>query len=254
MIHQAIASTILLLLVAGIASAQSGTAFRAEGYLGYTNLELGPIDEDAFQGGAGGSFSAFWDALYFQFDVFGDHLEYQDFDTDTVGGAIHAGWRDPERGALGVAATYDHLELFDQGSDLGRAGLEGELFLDRFSFGATAGFAQLEGDSTGYADAALTFYPTDRARLRLRAGAYDVEESDPFVMFGANGELLLFDSLALFARWEATLVDDRLDYEQHSIVGGVRLYFGAEEPSLIAYDRRHFKESCLGVAIFARAC
>lgn len=239
----------VLLLPAATVSAESRVALRAEGYIGYSKIDLGFFDEDTFQGGGTGSASLVVDQLYLQGDVFGDAMDFDVLDTDTVGGGVHFGWRDAERGSVGAVGVYNNQDrsILSDSLDIWRAGLEGELFLDRVTLGLNSGYLQIDDDSTGYFDAGIQFYPIDRARLSFSGGVFDIEEDDPFGVVGAGGEFLLVGPLAAFARWEATFVDtSSVDIDQHSVVVGVRLYWGADEPTLLTYDRAHFKRACSG--------
>lgn len=239
-------------------------AVRADGYLGYSHLEshlgIQDADGDAFQGGGSASASAVFDRLYTQLDVFGDKTDFDvngsdfDFAAKSVGVGGRVGWRDAERGSLGFVGLYDHLELDGSDTDAGRIGLESELFLDRVTLSLDGGDAQFDDEDSGYLDGRVAFYPTDRWRLDLGAGAFDLEEDDQTVVAGAGGEVLLLDVLSAFVRWEASFFDSTIDVEQHSVLVGARLYWGAETPSLVAYDRQHFKRSCGGYRFVARLC
>jgi hypothetical protein len=243
----------LAVLPASTISAEPSFAVRAEGYVGYTNIELGDFEEDAFQGGGAGSASVVFDQLYLQGDVFGDVMDFDAGKSEIVGGGAHVGWRDAERGSAGIVGTYnDYTHL--SSTEVWRAGLEGEIFLDRLTLAADAGYFDQDGDSTGYAVGGLAFYPADRARLHLRGGAFDLEESDPFGLIGAGGEILVVDPLAVFVRWEASILESSIDIQQHSIVVGLSLYWGADAPSLLTYDRAHFKQSCGGFLLAGRSC
>ena len=117
----------LAVLPTSTISAEPKLAVRAEGYIGYTNLEVEHLEEDAFQGGGTGSASAVFDPLYLQADVFGNVMEFDRDSTESVGAGVHLGWRDPERGSAGLVGVYTDLSE----SDTGRGGLEGELFFPR---------------------------------------------------------------------------------------------------------------------------
>ncbi len=243
----------LLVLPGTTASAEPRFALRGEGYVGYTNLEVVNSEEDAFQGGGTGSASAVFDSLYLQADVFGDVTDFDGAKSELVGAGGHLGWRDAERGSFGAAGTYNRQDLGD--TDLWRAGLEGEIFIDRLSLAAMAGYAEAEDDGAIYLDFGAMFYPTDRVRLDVRGGAYEIEDDDPIGTAGAGGEFLFSSFAAGFVRWEASFFDSGfLEIDQHSIVAGLRLYWGADEPSLVAYDRAHFKKACGGLVLLGRYC
>jgi hypothetical protein len=62
----------LALVPIATASAEPDLALRVEGYLGYSNLDVGFVDLDAFQGGGTGSVSVVFEQFYLQGDLFGD--------------------------------------------------------------------------------------------------------------------------------------------------------------------------------------
>ena len=242
----------LTVLPTSTTSAEPKLAVRAEGYIGYTDLEVVNVDEDAFQGGGAGSASAVFDWLYLQGDVFGNVMEFDSEDVESGGAGAHLGWRDSERGSAGLVGVYTDL---NDGTDVGRTGFEGELFIDRLTLAANIGYLGIESDDYGYADASIALYPVDRARLHFRGGAFGFDDNEPFGMLGAGGEFLFLDVLSAFTRWEASFYDDSgLDIEQHSIVFGLNLYWGSDEPSLRSYDRTHFKPSCGGYLLVGRFC
>ena len=261
-IFSASLTLMLALLPAATISAEPSVALRAEGYVGYSNLQIDfpgffrSVDEDAFQGGGTGSASVVFDKLYLQADVFGDVTDYNRLEADTVGGGLHLGWRDAERGSAGLAGAYNQQDVEDLGIDIGRGGFEGEIFIDRLTLSANVGYASIEDDDTGYFDAGVAFYPTERARLQFGGGVFDLDADDPLGTVGANAEYLVATPLAAFTRWEASFVESSgVEVDQHSIVVGLRLYWGAHEPSLLAYDRSHFKRTCSGVLLIAgRVC
>jgi len=256
------------LLPFGVASAEPVVAVRGEGYLGYSEIDLFNVDIEGFQGGGVGSASLVLDGLYLQGDVFGDSEKLDvesssaDYDADDFGAALRGGWRDAEKGSLGVVGTFNRVELrlsdsglsVDSDYDIWRAGAESELFLDRVTFALNAGFLQVDEDSTGMVDAGVSYYPIDRVKLNLRGGVVDIEEDDPTGLVGASGEWLFVDPLSAFLRWQSAILDEGDGIERHSIVVGVRLYWGAEDASLLRYDRAHFKESCADFSLASRAC
>ena len=247
----------LVLLPIAATSAEPDAAVRVEGYIGYSQVDVLSLDDDGLQGGGTGSASVVFDKLYLQTDIFGDVTDYDILNTDNIGGSGHVGWRDAEHGSFGVVGTYNRVgHEIDDGIDLWRTGFEGEAFLDRITFSTNAGYMQIDDDSTGYVDAGIAFYPIDRARIDLNGGVVDIEEHDPIGFVTASGEFMVADPVAAFARWEAEFINTSDgDYESHSIVVGMRLYWGADQPSLLAYDRAHFKRSCMGYRLIgARLC
>jgi len=256
---------LVVLLSATVSSSDTSVTVRGEAYIGYSNLDIDldfgfpgstSADDKALQGGGAASIAIISSGFYVQADAFGDRAEYNDFDLDTevAGGGGHLGWRDPDRGSVGIGGTYNSLDPGDE--DFGRAGIEGELFLNRVTLSLNGGWAELADDTTGYADIGVAFYPIDRARMNMSGGLYGIDESDPLGYLRVGGEFLFASPVAAFARWEASFLDDGFaEVQQHSIVFGLRLYWGAEEASLQVYDRAHFKPSCIGILLGgARIC
>lgn len=258
-------ASILVAWGSGAAAAEPSFALRGEGYVGYSNIhaEL-PFAEDeldSFAGGGAGSAALVLGPLYLQAEIAGEATNYDQPESETVGGGGRVGLRDTARGAIGFVGSYNEQELEDTAEfDVWRAGLESELFLDRVTLAANLGYSELSAggldEDSLYIDAGVSFYPTDRIRLHAMGGAYGVEEGDEAIgLVGADAELLALDVLSLFARWEAGILDDVIEIQQHSLTFGVRVYWGAEEPSLLAYDRGLLKNACVGLQFaFARFC
>lgn len=241
---------ILVMSQSAASSAEPAAAVRVEGYVGYATFEAGPVDEDAFQGGGAASVSTVFDRLYLQADVFGDAADFDIVELDTVGAGGHLGWRDPEQGSFGLAGAYNRLEIENLDTDHGRVGFEGELFLDRLTLAGNVGYSDLDGDSSGYLDLGASFYPVDQARVHVGGGVFDIEESDPLGTVNAGAEYLVGSFVSAFARWEAAFAEvASFDLEDHSIVFGARLYWGADQPTLLSYDRTRFKRTCSGVRL-----
>jgi len=248
-------TTCLALTPIATASAEHGVAVRAEGYLGYSNLDLGIVDLDAFQGGGAASASANFDEIYLQGDVFGDDMDFErGAKADNVGSGLHMGWRDSNRGSVGAVGTYNSLDLGGGTAEIYRVGLESEAYLERVTLGLNAGYLDLDGSSLAYVETLFALYPTDHARINFRIGAVGIEDSDRLVTLGLGANFLMNDSVAPFLRWEASISDEFSDVFQHSLVAGLTLYFGAETPSLQTYDRSFFKQSCSGILIIGRLC
>jgi len=166
------------------------------------------------------------------------------------GVTAHLFWRNPSIGLLGLYGEYLNADVpstvtippTSGNSDLVRAALEGELYLDRFSFEGRAGW---EGGSIGtrfYDRANIAFYPVDNFRMALG----QIEEAGQ----GFGTFMLEFQP---DEKLGATFFAEAL--ESHNIVsafGGVRFYFGAPAKSLIAHAREddpdvNIPEDLLGI-------
>ncbi|HEB91362.1 MAG TPA: hypothetical protein ENI85_17430 [Deltaproteobacteria bacterium] len=230
-------------------------AVRVDGYLGYGNLDLFLFEEDAFQGGGSGSVSAVFDAFYVQADVFGDVMDFEgSLEARNVGPGLHLGWRDPDRGSAGVVGTYGHLDLGVDSLDVYRAGVEGEIYLDRLTMGLSGGYLDFSGADLAYLDVRLGFYPVERLRLGIRVGADGVEESNPQFGLGLDAAVLATRTVVPFLRWEASLPTRFSRVVQHSLAAGLALYWGEAESSLRARDRNAFNRPCRGLLVVGRLC
>jgi hypothetical protein len=153
---------------------------------------------------------------------------------------VHLFWRDPSKGLLGAYASYaawdttSTISVSDPidgiatvaGATVGKVGVEGEAYFDRVSLEGLAAYQF--GTNSGFAGkATLALYPTDDLRLDIGARylegpgaslAGGLEWSPPgtAVSFFADG------SLGQNGSWSA--------------LGGLKVFFGGEQKSLI---RRH---------------
>jgi hypothetical protein len=269
-LDHSITAWILVSMIAapGVSGAQDDLALavRGEGYLGYSKLEIDgsliDFDGDGLDGGAAGSVSAIVESFYLQGDVLGDFSHFDNFDPERVAGVGHLGWRDAALGSFGIVGAINHSDENGSSTDEWRTGIEAQAFVRRFTLGLDAGYfdgnasSNANGNELVYLRGRVAFYPLERIRLDLKGGALGVgKKDDPIALLGAGAEFLVLDSLSAFVRWETSFVDDGgTDIDEHSVVGGVRLYWGSEQPSLESYDRERFNESCLGIRTFGRSC
>jgi hypothetical protein len=156
-----------------------------------------------------------------QLDIGGGDLDGTDF--YGVGG--HLFMRDPESYLIGVHAQYIDLDGFD----IFRIGPEAEFYFGNFTLSAFAGLEDAESlDDDVIADIEAAYYITEdfkvsggyRRFLDIDAGAVGVE-FQPGIGF----------PVSLFA--DAMFGSD--DYT--SIMGGIRIYFGSGDKSLMARHR-----------------
>jgi len=156
------------------------------------------------------------------------------------GAAGHLFWRDPSVGFLGGYASYvgwgdgvttiggvDDAPLYDiAGARVARVGIEGEAYLGRLSLEAAAAYQA--GSNTGFAGrTALAYYATDDLRLDI---GYNYLQG-PGGSFTAGAEWQLSNTGSTVFADAAYKSSD-----SWSAVGGIRMYFGGEQKSLI---RRH---------------
>ncbi len=208
--------------------AVSSINFKIAPYVGYQDDEWG-------DGGNFGLIGSVAIPLGHRFGAeIGGHIAGVDGDFFARGEG-HVFWRNPSRGLVGV---YGSIEGFDDvggfDTDAWRLAVEGAAYLDRVTVDGRLGYEDMstpQRDVDGvYAVANVHYYATDD--LRLTAGVrrmYDMNMGALGVEYQL-GRGFLGSGTSLFA--DARFGDD--DYT--AIWGGFRMYFGAEEKSLI---RRH---------------
>lgn len=163
-----------------------------------------------------------------------------------VGG--HLFWRDPAVGLLGAYASYVSWDLattsagttvetvFDiAGGSVGKVGVEGEAYLGQVSLEGLAGYQF--GTNTGLTGTAtVALYPTDDLRLDL--GVRYLQGPGASIFAGAEWQPS-GTHMSLFA--DASVGAD----SQWSALGGVKVYFGGEQKSLIRRHREDDPDSLL---------
>lgn len=169
----------------------------------------------------------------FQIDGGYGYLSGSPSDPQIGGVGGHLFWRDPDVALLGI---YGHYAALDTDSAAGtvdtwRYGVEGELYLDRFSIEAFAGADTLDGnggsDTTFNGEALAAFYATEN--FRIDAGiVHQFDETlgkvgaEVMLPFGANNTSLY----ASGTFGNATTVK-----------AGLRIYFGEAGKSLMGRHR-----------------
>jgi opacity protein-like surface antigen len=140
-----------------------------------------------------------------------------------VGG--HFFMRDPQSYLLGVHAQYIDLDGFD----ILRIGPEAELYLGNITLSAFAGLEDAEGLSDDViANIEAAFYVTEDFKL---SGGYRRFLNVDAGALGVEFQPGLGYPVSLFA--DAMIGSD--DYT--SIMGGIRIYFGGDDKSLMARHR-----------------
>lgn len=200
--------------------AVSGPNGKVEIGAGWADIDSFSSDE-VFRGGAAFSFPV-GDMFGIQADV----TALDAFGETAVGGAAHFFTRDPNSYLFGVYGGY-----VDAGSaDAWYIGPEAELYLDNISIEAVGGYMDFS-DGIGsefYAVGDVALYATDNLRLSIGASTVAGFESGRAGLEWFMGDTGIPASLT---------VDGRLGEDGFtSIMGGISLYFGGEDKSLI---RRH---------------
>lgn len=141
----------------------------------------------------------------------------------------HLFWRDPSRGLLGAYANVLHVDSFG-GLQSYIAGVEGALYLDRFSIDGTIGAQHGDLMSTDFFDdIRISYYPIDD--LNLFIGQSYSFGTNSF-NYGAEWALpsQSRSAVSVFAQGATFEGGD------HAVSLGLRVYFGQNQKSLL---RRH---------------
>jgi hypothetical protein len=186
--------------------------------------DIDPIDPTAvFRGGASLSIP-----VSDRFGLQADIAALSEFGDSYRGAALHAFTRNPDSYLLGIAGGFGAANA----ATFGYIGPEAEFYADRVSVEAWAGYMNLDlagvqsSQFFGFGD--IAYYPDDN--LRLSVGASTVAG---FKSGDVSGEWLLSDSgLPLSLTAEGRVGD--AGFVTASL--GLKLYFGAEDKTLI---RRH---------------
>jgi hypothetical protein len=145
---------------------------------------------------------------------------------DNIAGVgAHLFWRDPARGLAGVYGDHVHWDGFG-GNSVSRLAAEGELYLGRVSLEGMIGAEFGELNDRVFARSNIAYYPRDDVRLFVGHRYLGGEHA---LALGAEWQVAP-RGVALFA--EGQVGDDT----GSAILGGLRIYFGDRDKSLI---RRH---------------
>jgi hypothetical protein len=214
--------------------------------------------------GGRGALDAARGSLHLQTDFSGEGTVHNRHSDDTylgsLGGGLHAGWRDPELGSLGAFGSMGQFEINDlDGKDptsfAWGVGLEGQIFFDPVTLYLQSGYLDREpvssgGDkdalkNAGFARAVGRFFIGDDFEIEAE-GSYAQGKMDPdgdnVLIPGWGVELdyrLPGTPIAGFLRYTGAYYfqDDDTDKMLENRIGfGLRAYFG--QPSLKANDRR----------------
>lgn len=194
--------------------AQAGDQPAVSQTNGKIDLLGGNVDGDGAVALAGSLSAPLGHAFGVQIDGLAGNLDGE----GTWGLGTHLFWRDPGRGLLGLTASRNNMN----GRDADRAGLEGELYLDRFTLGAVAGQQNGDVKDGAYLGLSGSYYLNDNLMLQ---GAAQGIDGDHLYALGAEWQPpAVRDGLAFFAN--ATSGDgDAVD----SAIVGVRFYFGGSK-------------------------
>jgi hypothetical protein len=218
------------------------------------------------EGGATGSFSA---PLAREFGVQVDGLLAQWNGQLTAGGGAHLFWRDPTKALLGVYGSglfFDHAG----GISLGRAAAEGEIYFGPWTVQGLIGGEF--GQRSGVASAAIGLAPFGAPYLAfdcydLQTRFFDKVSLGYYLMdnlkfsvghiytggrnAAALGAEYLVPASTSHGAAASLFVEGRVGERQaNSVVGGLRIYFGAADKALIRRHREDDPENHLKDDLF----
>lgn len=189
-----------------------------------------------------------------QADLTAERTDFiNDLDLTTVGGALHAYWRDPSSYAFGIFAAYNHNTISDDDDELDLptffVGPEAQAYFGNFTVYGQAYYGQLELDDLpvdnfdiwgGRAIVRYFAQPNLRFDGELGYETMDVEGTDFDTFTAAAQAMYSFEGtpLSAFARYQFDLlsIDDAdVDLDSHKFLVGVRASFGSD--TLIDEDR-----------------
>lgn len=149
------------------------------------------------------------------------------------GVAAHLFYRDPEKYLFGATSLW----VRSRGNDVFRQGLESEIYLNDFTFGASAGVQNSKARSTGYASVEGGYYPTDDLYTRIGVqGQSDYKE----VFLGAEWKPYDDSGLSLFTDLGVG------NYGGGYGIFGVRFSFGTNNANLKDQHRRFDPPNIIG--------
>ena len=206
------------------ACAVSGPNGKLEGAGGSYHGEDGTDDGSRYHGAVSLSMPLGCD-FGLQVDGLAGHLG--DESTWSIGG--HLFTRDPSTHLFGIYGEYTEIG----NNTISRLAAEGELYLDQITLSGIAGVEDSDLTNNDFFGAAqLGFYATDNFQLNLGVANFlDVTA----VTFGAEWQPD-GSNMSLFAQGAAG------DNDHSTVYGGIRIYFGGEQKSLI---RRHREDDPL---------
>lgn len=171
-------------------------------------------------------------------------------DTWTAGGTFF--WRDPSVGMLGVDVGYQSVDVGLSGDGF-RVGARGEYyFSDRLTFGAAAGWEQVDFKSIAtvdgwYANAQVKYYWNDKTSLSLNGNYFTADvNSTPFSAdqwsVGLEGEYLVSRETPVSVYGGVRYGDFNFDpgstsATQWTAYVGLKFRFGNDGGALVDQDR-----------------
>ncbi len=153
-----------------------------------------------------------------------------------LGAAGHAFLRDPTKGLIGLYGSVDYATsirsygLQDVGTTMGRIAGEGALFLDRFTVDGIAGWQMGDRAQHFFDQIDLSWYATDDLRFSV---GHRYENRIHAVAAGAEYLLPLLSPVGISVFAEGRIGER--DYRAG--LGGLRVYFGQEDKSLLRRQR-----------------
>jgi hypothetical protein len=135
--------------------------------------------------------------------------------TRALHAAAHLFWRNPAMALFGAYASWDNWG----GITRYRIAAEGELYLNRITFEALAGYEWGTNPGTWFGTADIAFYPMDN--LRLDVGVQRNGFGNAFTA-GIEAQLFNTGNMGVAAYFDGAF--GTAGYQR--LLGGIRLYFG----------------------------
>jgi hypothetical protein len=155
-------------------------------------------------------------------------------------GAGHLFWRNPSIGLLGAYGFYSHVTGNIIGTNISRFAAEGEYYLSRWTLRGLAGYetVRLDAPSVGpgipnrfFDSVSASYYVTDNFKLSIEhrycIGRHKLTLGGEHGFALGGGRMASLFAAARFA-----------EGGDNAVLGGVRLYFGQRDKTLIDRNRQ----------------
>ncbi|MET4635876.1 hypothetical protein [Kaistia defluvii] len=175
-----------------------------------------------------------------------------------AGSAVHLFRRDPEKGAIGAYASYlygngsyqDGTD-YEQGLSQAKVGVEGQLYLDRFTLEGLAGvnWDSLDDDAGLFAEGRANWYATDNFKINAGLRYADAFGNDRTEIIGGAEYLTQFSTgtaASIFGDVAFDVGGNDDGGNDVTAMGGLRFHFGTGNKSLIRRDREDYMPTYLG--------
>lgn len=175
-----------------------------------------------------------------------------------AGSAVHLFTRDPEKGAVGAYASYLYGngsykdgDDYEQGVSQAKVGVEGQLYLDRFTLEGLAGvnWDSLDDSAGLFAEGRANWYATDNFKVNGGVRYADAFGGDRTEIVGGAEYLTQFSTgtaASVFGDVAFDVGGSDGGGNDVTAMGGLRFHFGTGNKSLIRRDREDYMPTYLG--------